>query len=62
MEDIAREMPLSRILRPEWDIRLLTQLGFDAGADTSVWKKVWSETEKINYSSTPQFLVEAVKR
>ena len=62
MEDLAREMPLSRILRPEWDIRLLTQLGFDAGADTTVWQKVWSETEKINYASTPQFLVEAVKR
>ena len=61
MEDIARGMPLSRILRPEWDIRLLTQLGFDVAADTSVWQKVWSETEKINYASTPLFLVEAVK-
>lgn len=51
-----------RALRPEWDIRLLTQLGFNASADTAVWQKVWSETEKINYASTGQFLVEAVKR
>ena len=51
-----------RALQAEWYILLLTQLGFDAGADTTVWQKVWSETEKINYASTPQFLVEAVKR
>ncbi len=62
MENIAREVPLSRVRRPDWDIQVLKQLGLDVGADTSVWQNVWTQTDKINYASTPQFLVEAVKR
>ena len=62
MEDIARRVPLSRVLRPAWDVLMLGGLGFDVYTDELVWQAVWSEEEKINYASTPQFLVEAVKR
>ncbi|MBR2738863.1 MAG: class I SAM-dependent methyltransferase [Lachnospiraceae bacterium] len=61
MEQIAAEVPLTRELRPEWDIRVLTDIGFHAEADTDVWKSVWNDEEKLHYASTPLFLVSAVK-
>lgn len=61
MEDIARHVPLSNIHRPEWDLALLHNLGLHAEADKEIWQRVWSEEEKLNFSSTPLFLVRAVK-
>ena len=57
MEDIARRVPLSNIRRPEWDLALLRGLGLRAEADEQIWQRVWSEEEKLNFSSTPLFLV-----
>ena len=59
MEDIARRVPLSNIRRPEWDLALLQGLGLHAEADEQIWQRVWSEEEKLNFSSTPLFLVKA---
>lgn len=61
MEDIARSMPLSDIKRPEWDISILSRLGFNVTTDTDIWKKVWTIQEQSNFSSTPMFMVSAVK-
>jgi len=61
MEDIARRVPLSNILRPDWDLAQLRGLGLRAEADGQIWQRVWSEEEKLNFSSTPLFLVRAVK-
>ena len=61
MEDIARRVPLSNIRRPEWDLALLQGLGLRAEADGQIWRRVWSEEEKLNFASTPLFLVRAVK-
>lgn len=62
MEGIAQKAPLSRIKRPDWDIRLLTELGMgQIQSDSQVWQKVWSREEKINFHATPMFLVSAVK-
>lgn len=61
MEDIARRVPLSDIRRPAWDLNLLESLGLRAEADEEVWQRVWSEEEKISFSSTPMFLVRARK-
>lgn len=61
MEDIARRMPLSNIRRPEWDLRLLQTLGLDAEAGETVWQRVWSEEEKLNFASTPLFLIRSLK-
>ena len=61
MEDIARRVPLSNIRRPEWDLALLQNLGLRTEADEQVWQTVWSEEEKLNFSSTPLFLVKAAK-
>ena len=60
-ENIARRVPLSRIRRPAWDLTCLNRLGLHAEADEEVWKTVWSSEEKVNFSSTPMFLVKAEK-
>ncbi len=59
MEDIARHMPLSGVRRPDWDLERLRAMGLAAEADETVWQRVWSEEEKLNFSSTPLFLVRA---
>ena len=61
MEDIARRVPLSNIRRPDWDLVQLRGLGLQAEADEQTWQRVWSEEERLNFSSTPLFLVRAVK-
>ena len=59
MEDIARRMPLSNIHRPDWDLRLLQVLDLEADSDETVWQRVWSEEEKLNFASTPLFMIRA---
>ncbi|MBR5070900.1 MAG: class I SAM-dependent methyltransferase [Oscillospiraceae bacterium] len=61
MEDIARRLPLSGISRPEWDLIQLASCGLAAEADPDIWQRVWSEEEKLNFSSTPMFLVRAYR-
>lgn len=62
MEELAHQMPLTRILRPAWDQEVLTQIGFGTvEADTEIWKEVWSEEEKISCASTPMFMIKARK-
>ena len=36
-------------------------LGMKVKTDEQIWKKVWSPQEKVNFSSTPLFLVHAAK-
>ena len=61
MEDIARRVPLSSIRRPAWDLAELRSLGLHVRADERIWQRVWSEEEKLNFSSTPLFMVRAIK-
>ena len=62
MEKIARAVPLSKIIRPEWDEKVLHQIGFsDIQIDTQIWKTLWTEAEKTNFASTPMFRIVAVK-
>ena len=61
MEDIARRVPLSNIRRPAWDLEQLALLGLHAEADERIWQRVWSEEEKLNFASTPLFLVRGKK-
>jgi len=58
MEAIARKLPLSRINRPEWDASVLLSVGFKKVlVETALGEKVWDEEEKVNYGSTPMFMV-----
>ena len=62
MEEIARNLILSRCARPTEDLRMIRLAGFcEATADREVWKKVWDDVEKINFASTPLFMLRAVK-
>ena len=61
MEDIARRIPLSGLRRPAWDRKVLIRHGLLASVNEKIWEEVWSEEEKINFASTPMFMVKAVK-
>ncbi len=62
MEAIARQVPMSRALRPAWDLKVLEPFALGrVQADEQVWKRVWDSVERVNYASTPMFLVSAVK-
>ena len=61
MEAIARQAPLSREYRPQWDLNVLKDLGVQANADTEIWRQVWTREERINNASTPMFLIEGQK-
>lgn len=62
MENIARQVPLSKINRPVWDRNVLKETGFDSvSIDLDIWKRVWSQEEKLNYGSTPMFMITAIK-
>lgn len=62
MEDIAKKLPLSSTARPVWDERVLSNHGAaEIIVDTEIWQEVWSAEEKINYTTTPMFLVMARK-
>lgn len=61
MEDIARRVPLSSIVRPGWDVKTLSGLGLAVTSNDQIWQQVWSEKEKISFASTPLFLVRASK-
>lgn len=61
-ESIALSLPLTYEMRPAWDVRTLNELGFSSvRVDKNVWRRVWSDGEKAFYSSSPLFMVEAVR-
>lgn len=63
MEAIARQVPLSRQKRPQWDVEALKNAGLtEVSCDTEVWKQVWTEEEIANNGSTPIFLLSGKKR
>lgn len=62
MESIAKRVPLSRTSRPMWDFEVLNKLQLKSiETDMNIWRSVWSAVEKVNYGSTPMFMVKAVK-
>lgn len=62
MENIARQLPLSRELRPHWDFAVLVDCGFRRiHIDLSAAEALWDDTEKLNNASTPMFLIAAEK-
>ena len=63
MEEIARQVPLSQLKRPEWDMEAMKNAGFqNIVCDQQVWKEVWTEEEILNNSTSPIFLLEGHKK
>lgn len=62
MKKIAEVLPLSRKLRPQWDVVKLLDIGFSQClVDTTISEKIWDDEEKVNYRSTPMFMIIAEK-
>ena len=62
MEKIALQVPLSETKRPGWDVKVLEELKAEKiDVDENIWQLVWSEEEKLNYGSTPMFMIEVTK-
>lgn len=62
MESIAMRIPCSSLDRPQWDCEVLRLLGFDEiSINYNLSDIVWDESEKVNYSSTPMFMIKACK-
>ncbi|MCI6359474.1 MAG: class I SAM-dependent methyltransferase [Clostridiales bacterium] len=62
MEEISRSLILSRSERPKADVQMLGKAGFrSVRADTEIWKRTWDDVEKVNFASTPLFLLCAQK-
>ena len=62
MERIAADLPLSRLVRPQWDAQVLLDIGFEnLFMDRSVGQRVWDKEELVNYHSTPLFMIGAKK-
>lgn len=58
MERIAKRLPLSQILRPNWDKEILHKIGSKfINIDRSIGDLLWSDEEKLNYNSTPMFMI-----
>ena len=63
IEEIARQLPLTKRLRPGWDLEFLNQFeGVEATVDTEFGPKIWSREEELNYAATPMFALYITKR
>ena len=62
MEEISLQLPMGKVNRPDWDVRTLLSCGFRRiYTDTEVWKLTWDNEEKVNFASTPGFMICADK-
>ena len=63
IEEIARQLPLTKRLRPAWDLEFLNQFEeVEATVDTEFGPKIWSREEELNYAATPMFALYITKR
>lgn len=62
MEQIANNMPLTGINRPSWDKKCFNEMSVSVVTSfEDIGSKVYSEKEKVNFNSTPMFMVKVVK-
>nr|WP_294667769.1 class I SAM-dependent methyltransferase [uncultured Blautia sp.] len=62
MEKIALQVPLSEAKRPDWDVKVFEEIGVaKIEINQDIWQQVWSEEEKLNYGSTPMFMIKVTK-
>ena len=62
MEEIARDLPMSKWLRPHWDIRHVPAFGFSqVTAIENLNPIIYTEMERMQYQSKQEFLVIAEK-
>ena len=60
--DIARNLPLTYELRPQWDKKVLTQCGFKKIIiEEDISDEIYTKEEKAAYRTTPMFSICACK-
>lgn len=61
-EQIGRNLPLSRVMRPDWDEQALTSCGFsEVLVQKNISERVWDAAEQLLFKSTPLFVICALK-
>ena len=62
MEQLATQLPLTSEVRPAWDEIVFRELGVtDVSSVEDIGRRLYSEKEKVNYASTPLFMVRVMK-
>ena len=62
MEKIAKDLPLTGIIRPQWDEEIFREQKVSSvSCVEDIGSQLYSEKEKTNYSSTPLFMIKVVK-
>ena len=62
MEQIALSLPLTDKIRPKWDQDFLNSINAgQVSVIEDIGSRLYSEKERINYNSTPLFMVRTVK-
>jgi len=62
MEDIAMDLPLSRVDRPEWDAAILKEIGFSKViVDEHIGEHIYTPEEQVLYRTARSFLLVATK-
>lgn len=62
MESIAKDLPLTNIIRPDWDVEVLKQLNVTrVEVDSDINQEILTSGQQVNFASTPMFCVKVVK-
>ena len=62
MEEISRSLILSKVKRPQADLKMMLEAGFTKFyVDTEIWQETLDEEEKVNYASTPGFMLKGIR-
>ncbi len=61
LETLAKDMDISKVQRPAWDVAVLSSLGFEVESVEDVSARVWNREEQRRYRFAPQFMVVARK-
>ena len=62
MLDLAYNLPMSKNIRPQWDVENLPKFGLNIiKVDSNLNNLIWDEVEQLKYEATPMFMVVAGK-
>ena len=62
MEEISRSLILSKVKRPQADLQMMMEAGFTKlYVDTEIWQETLDEEEKVNFASTPGFMLKGIR-
>ena len=55
-------LPLTRVMRPEWDKNILNILEYvNISTEENIIENLWDDKEKLLYGATPLFMIKAEK-